>query len=250
MKLTGIPLNEMSSSVRSLFLLMVTRPHMLFEAQKKISIALVLGILSFLLYTRVFAVMSDVKPVWAFTFGFICCGLSALVMHAILTHEDRSSKDENTEHQSWDAFAVLMTVLTLPVYFFAHAVRFRHKIRTQFPDPKQDARHALFQTLVYSVTAWNRRVPTIQRIVSLRSVIVCGTIETSSQVSDQLVVFVQHEAALRDIVQRFHTELVNHPIGTAHLFSVDAVGLEISLRDWIQTTNRLMPGMNLRHDFS
>lgn len=244
MKLIGIPLNELPKTLRELSLLMTKRPQMLFRVYRLLSAALTLGILSSLLYLWLFSVMSHVQPIWTFFLGVMCSGLSALVMHMVLTHDDSAFVRNEREKQSWDGFAVLVAIMTLPAYALAHVVRFRHLIKTRFPDPRQDARYELFQTFFLDVIAWNRCVPSMNQFLCVHQVS-SNLDETSVRVSDQLKNLKQHEDALRRIAQRLHGELVAHPIGTITVFSTDAAQLEEELRVWNQMTELLIPGMFL-----
>lgn len=248
MKLTGIPLNTLPITVRELCLLMTKRPQMLFQIYRLLSAALVLGVVSSLLYMWLFSVMSHVQPIWTFFLGVICSGLSALVMQMVLTHDDSVFVRHEQKKRTWDGFSILVAVVTLPAYALAHVVRFRHLIKTRFPDPKKDVRYELFQTFFLDVIAWNRCVPSMNQFLCeyKMSLDVVGDL-LQSRVSNQMTELKHHEDTLRDIAKRLHGELVMHPIGTIKNFSSEAILLEKDLCAWNKVTERLIPGMFLYH---
>ncbi|MCX6714996.1 MAG: hypothetical protein NTX72_04225 [Candidatus Uhrbacteria bacterium] len=246
MNLSGIPLSELPKSVRETFLLMTKRPQILFRAYRMLSAVFVLGLASSFLYMWVFSVMSRAQPIWAFLLGLICAGLSALVMHMILTHDDSAFSQGSQEKHPWDAFAILVAIVTLPVYALAHVVRFRYLIRTKFPDPKQDVRYELLQTFFLDVLAWNRCVPAMSQFMRVRQ-FSSGKEVVSEHVSDQLTELKRHEGTLRDIARRLHGELSMHPMGTLKVVSTQAVLLEEDLRAWKKATEVLVPGLFLHH---
>lgn len=246
MKLSGIPLSELPKSVRETFLLITKRPQILFRAYRMFSVVFVLGLASSFLYMWFFSIMSRVQPIWAFLLGMICAGLSALVMHTILIHDDSAFSQGTQEKHPWDGLAVLVAIVTLPVYALAHAVRFHHLIRAKFPDPKQDVRHELFQVFFIDVLVWNRCVPVMSQFMRVQQ-FSHGKEVVSECVSDHLVELKRHEDALRDIARRLHQELSLYPIGTLKVATAQTALLEGDLEAWNKTTEVLVPGLFPHH---